>query len=231
VIGHTKAETWAKLEVLKHEVTSGINTGNNYTVADAARDFLANGTRHLAKKSVEDLAYHVNARIIPGLGRVKLKRLRADDVDYWLNDLAQDMAASSIAKRLSTLRHIIRFAEAHGHVEATQGLRRAGARPHSRSSSSRCWASIESSNSRGGSRTAGSRQTSSTPSARATTRSSRPGHPRPVPGRRRQGGDRRLMDPVISEGAQLIDDALGDWRPNQKGRNTGKQSAHFPAHP
>jgi integrase len=117
VLGRTATEAWEKLDVLKHEVDSGIDPSRNYTVADAAHDFLANGTRRLAQKSIDDLRYHVETRIIPSLGDVRLKRLRADQVDTWLNDMAADMAASSIKKRLSTLRQIIRFAEARGRVE------------------------------------------------------------------------------------------------------------------
>jgi integrase len=117
VLARTKAEVQEKLETLKHQVSSGIEPGSKYTVSDAARDFLANGTRQLARKSVDDLRFHAEGRIIPGLGRVSLKHLHADDVDAWLEVLAQDMAASSIKKRLSTLRRIIRFAEARGHVD------------------------------------------------------------------------------------------------------------------
>jgi integrase len=117
VLGRTATEAWAKLDVLKHEVDSGIDPGKKYTVADAAHDFLANGTRQLAQNSIDDLRYHVETRIIPGLGDIRLKRLRADEVDSWLNEMAGDMAASSIKKRLSTLRQIIRFAEARGRVE------------------------------------------------------------------------------------------------------------------
>ncbi|WP_198667268.1 tyrosine-type recombinase/integrase [Glycomyces dulcitolivorans] len=303
MIGHTKAETWAKLEVLKHEVASGINTGNKYTVADAARDFLANGTRHLAKKSVEDLAYHVNARIIPGLGRVKLKRLRADDVDYWLNDLAQDMAASSIAAyiAISALAGI-RTEEArplewrHLHLNPVEGQRCScgSVHDHDLPPHVEMWHSVREG---GDTKTPKSRRTSALPQLviemlgkhRVQQQQWRAAHgwkstnivyafgTRYDPVEQAQvirdqfravvakagiagswtprelrhtyvsvlsdrgapieliadlvghkdiattrGVYRHQLKPVIAEGAQLIDDALGNWRPNQKGRRTGK---------
>ncbi len=57
VLGRTATEAWEKLDVLKHEVDSGIDPGRTYTVADAAHDFLANGTRQLAQKSIDDLRF------------------------------------------------------------------------------------------------------------------------------------------------------------------------------
>ncbi|GAA2159082.1 MULTISPECIES: tyrosine-type recombinase/integrase [Glycomyces] len=117
VRGHTFAEASAKLDKLRRDCDNGIDLSDKYTVAQAAREFLADGTRQLAPSTLAQLRFHAERWIIPGLGHAKLKRLRADDVDVWLNAMAEELSPSSVKRRLSTLRRIIRFAEAHNHVE------------------------------------------------------------------------------------------------------------------
>lgn len=132
--GHSIAEVAAKLDALRRDFDNGIDLGDKYTVADAARDFLAYGTRPLATSTTDQLRFHAEKWIIPRLGSAKLKRLRADDVEAWISDMAADLAPSSVKRRLSTLRRIIRFAEAHNHVERNVATlidppRRRGGRP------------------------------------------------------------------------------------------------------
>jgi hypothetical protein len=62
-------------------VRHGIDLSDKYTVDQAARDFLADGTRQLAPSTLAQLRFHAERWIIPGLGNAKLKKLRADDVD------------------------------------------------------------------------------------------------------------------------------------------------------
>lgn len=64
------------------------------------------------------VTYHslVNANIVPLLGRAKLKKLRAEDVDHWLAQVATGHATSTVKLLLGLLRRIIRFAEARGKV-------------------------------------------------------------------------------------------------------------------
>lgn len=117
VRGHSIAEASAKLDRLRRDHDNGIDLSDKYTVAQAARAFLADGTRQLAPATLAQLRFHAERWIIPRLGHAKLKKLRADDVDTWLNAMAEELSPSSAKRRLSTLRRIIRFAEAHNHVE------------------------------------------------------------------------------------------------------------------
>jgi integrase len=122
VRGHSIAEVSAKLDRLRRDYDNGIDLSDKYTVAQAARDFLADGTRELAPSTLAQLRFHAERWIIPGLGHAKLKKLRAEDVDAWLNAMAEELSPSSVKRRLSTLRRIIRFAEAHNHVERNVAL-------------------------------------------------------------------------------------------------------------
>jgi len=122
VRGHSIAEVAAKLDRLRRDYDNGIDLGDKYTVAQAASDFLANGTRQLAPATIAQLRFHAERWIIPGLGHAKVKKLRADDVDTWLNAMAEELSPTSVKRRLSTLRRIIRFAEAHNHVERNVAL-------------------------------------------------------------------------------------------------------------
>lgn len=117
VRGRSITEASAKLEKLRNDYDNGIDLSDKYTIAQASRDFLANGTRQLAPSTLAQLRFHAERWIVPGLSNAKLKKLRADDVDAWLNMMAEELSPSSVKRRLSTLRRIIRFAEAHNHVE------------------------------------------------------------------------------------------------------------------
>jgi hypothetical protein len=57
VTGHSEEEVRAKLDDLRRDFDNGLDLENKYTVADAARDFLAHGTHHLAKATVDELRY------------------------------------------------------------------------------------------------------------------------------------------------------------------------------
>jgi integrase len=122
VRGRTITEASAKLDKLRRDYDNGIDLSDKYTVAQAAREFLADGTRQLAPSTQSQLRFHAERWIIPGLGHARLKRLRADDVDAWLDAMAEELSPSSLKRRLSTLRRIIRFAEAHNHVERNVAL-------------------------------------------------------------------------------------------------------------
>jgi site-specific recombinase XerD len=71
----------------------------------------------LAESTADELRYIARKWIIPHLGRTKLKQLTADDVDAWLDVMALELASASVNKRLSTLRRIIRFAQARNHID------------------------------------------------------------------------------------------------------------------
>lgn len=117
VTGHSEEEVRAKLDDLRRDFDNRIDLEHQYTVADAARDFLAHGTHRLAEKTVDELRDIARKWIIPHLGRTKLRQLTADHVDAWLDVMALELASASVNKRLSTLRRVIRFAQARNHVD------------------------------------------------------------------------------------------------------------------
>lgn len=116
VEGRTKTIVRAKLKQLKDEHDAGIELGDKYTVEQAARDWLARGLRGRNPSTVTKLTNLTERHIIAKLGRAKLKKLTADDVDDFLDGLTQTYATSFISLILGTLRRIIRFAEARNKV-------------------------------------------------------------------------------------------------------------------
>ena len=115
--GLTPSEARDKLNGLKAEVAAGVEAGVSYTVAEACEAWLSYGLKrpedHPTKVKYRSL---VNTNIVPLLGRAKLKKLRAEDVDRWLAQVATDHATSTVKLLLGLLRRIIRFAEARGKV-------------------------------------------------------------------------------------------------------------------
>ena len=61
---------------------------------------------------------HVEKWIIPHLGQAKLKQLKADDIDAWLDVMAEVLASSSI-KRLGTGATLELVADLVGHASTT----------------------------------------------------------------------------------------------------------------
>ncbi|WP_192907110.1 site-specific integrase [Glycomyces paridis] len=115
--GLTPSDAQDKLNGLKAEVAAGVDGGTTYTLAEACEAWLAYGLKrpddHPTKVKYRSL---VNANIVPLLGRARLKKLRAEDIDHWLAQIAKDHATSTVKVLLGLLRRIIRFAEARGKV-------------------------------------------------------------------------------------------------------------------
>lgn len=115
--GLTPSEAQDKLNGLKAEVAAGVEGGVSYTLAEACEAWLAHGLKrpddHPTKVKYRSL---INSNIVPLLGRARLKKLRAEDVDHWLAQVAKDHATSTVSLLLGLLRRIIRFAEARGKV-------------------------------------------------------------------------------------------------------------------
>ncbi|WP_026929836.1 site-specific integrase [Glycomyces tenuis] len=116
VRGRTKAEVKDKFKQLKEDHANGIEPGDKYTVAQACRDFLARGLPRQEEGTVKGVAIHVNNHIIPGLGKAKLKRLTADDVDDFLSKKKTEVSTSYLGRILGTLRRVIRFAQRRNKV-------------------------------------------------------------------------------------------------------------------
>lgn len=115
--GLTPSDARDKLNGLKAEVAAGVEGGVSYTLAEACEAWLDYGLKrpddHPTKVKYRSL---IKANIVPLLGRARLKKLRAEDVDHWLAQVAKDHATSTVKLLLSLLRRIIRFAEARGKV-------------------------------------------------------------------------------------------------------------------
>ncbi|MDN3240854.1 site-specific integrase [Glycomyces tritici] len=114
--GHTPSEAQDRLNGLKAEVSAGVEGGVSYTVAQACEDWLKYGLKRQSERTKIGYSSLVNANIVPLLGRARLKKLRAEDVDHWLAQVAKDHANTTITLLLGLLRRIIRFAEARGKV-------------------------------------------------------------------------------------------------------------------
>ncbi|MDA1359815.1 site-specific integrase [Glycomyces luteolus] len=116
VRGATQKEVRAKLKELKDDFDDGIELGDKYSVEDAVRDFLKSGVRGLGDATIDELRMHSEKWIIPHLGQAKLKQLKAEDVDAWLEKMIEVLSTSSIKRRLGTLRRVIKFAESRNRV-------------------------------------------------------------------------------------------------------------------
>ena len=116
VRGDSVKEVRRKLKELKDDYADGIELGDKYTVEQAAKDWLKGGIRGREDSTLENLHSYTEVHIIPGLGKAKLKRLTAEEVDTFLDSLTDKLATSTIERVLNTLRRIIRFAESRNKV-------------------------------------------------------------------------------------------------------------------
>lgn len=116
VRGKTMKEVRAKLKELKDDFDNGIELGDKYTVEQACRDFLARGLPTQDEETVKGIRIHIDNHIIPGLGKAKLKRLTADDVDDFLVSKKKSCSTSYIGRILGTLKRVIRLAQKRNKV-------------------------------------------------------------------------------------------------------------------
>ncbi|GAA2492300.1 site-specific integrase [Terrabacter carboxydivorans] len=106
--GVTKTEAKTRLREILRDMDDGLGVqGHQFTVEDALRDWLAYGLSGRDPKTVEASRILSERRIIPGLGRRRLRELTADDVDVWLAKEAQTASTSTLSKLLSILRRSI----------------------------------------------------------------------------------------------------------------------------
>ena len=106
--GKTKTEAKSRLRDILRDLDDGIGVqGHQFTVEDALRDWLAFGLNGRDRKSIEASRILIEHRIIPGLGRRRLRELTADDVDSWLAEQAATASRSTLSKLLSILRRAI----------------------------------------------------------------------------------------------------------------------------
>jgi hypothetical protein len=117
--GTTKAAVKDKLIKLIEDRDKGIKTSKdteNYTAGEAVRDWLAKGTKNLDPDTVDGYRILADKHLVPVIGATKLKALRADDVDDWLDGLTGKLSTRSLQSVRSILRRSIRQAQVRDKV-------------------------------------------------------------------------------------------------------------------
>lgn len=84
--GRTKTEVKEKLRQAVEELSQDVKPEHNYFVRDAVEDWLT----AFAKSGKSPATYNVyrslaDNQLIPYIGRTRLKELKADEVEKWLN--------------------------------------------------------------------------------------------------------------------------------------------------
>lgn len=116
VYGRTKEEVREALQALREEHKTGIRPSPGYTVADTVNDFLKRGLKGRSEGTVTKYRSLAANNVIPQLGKAKLRKLTADDVDDWLDELAERLATSSLKQCLDLLRRSIAHAQRRNKV-------------------------------------------------------------------------------------------------------------------
>jgi integrase len=110
--GRTKAEVKEKLVQAVKDLEAGVQSAERYTVRAAVEDWLTKGLKGRDPATITNNRILADRHVIPLLGRAKLKDLRADDVDEWLDGLTDKLASDSLRKVHSILKRSIRQAQA-----------------------------------------------------------------------------------------------------------------------
>src|SRR6266516_1767203 len=115
VSGQTKTEVKDKLKAMHADLDMGITpkTGYaNYTVRQAAEDWLANGLEGRTAKTIKKNE-NVLAPILKVIGGRKLRELTAADVRQALSRMAADYSSAAVTMGHLALKRAIRHAEAN----------------------------------------------------------------------------------------------------------------------
>lgn len=115
VSGRNKTEVRAKLAELHDELNDGVVTNASYTVAQAIKDWLADGFAGRAPKTVSTQR-EVLEPLIGIIGAVPLRELSAANVRSALKDLAATRASRTVSMTHAALARAIRHAEANDKV-------------------------------------------------------------------------------------------------------------------
>ncbi|GIH99482.1 hypothetical protein Pta02_14910 [Planobispora takensis] len=110
--GRTKTAVKDKLIKAVKDLEAGITASENYTVRDAVNDWLDKGLKDRSERTVTKLRILADRHVIPKLGKAKLHRLRADDVDEWLDELASELSTRTLRDVHSIVKRAIRQAQA-----------------------------------------------------------------------------------------------------------------------
>lgn len=117
--GSGKTETAARnaLKDILRDYEAGTTSAENYTVADAVKDWLTYGLSRRSPGTVAKVTRHANNHIIPALGarrlasRTPAKNLSADDVDRWFAEKARTLSTSTLHQIRSILSRSISRAQ------------------------------------------------------------------------------------------------------------------------
>jgi len=111
VSGRTKAIVQDRLKTLHGDLESGIRTRPNYTVRQAAEDWLKEGLDGRSAKTVKTNE-NVLAPVLATIGARKLRELTAGDVHQALTTMALRYSSAAVAKGHNALTRAVRHAEA-----------------------------------------------------------------------------------------------------------------------
>jgi hypothetical protein len=115
ISGRNKTEVRAKLAELHDELNDGVITNAAYTVAQAIKDWLADGLAGRAPKTVSTQR-EVLEPLIGVIGAVPLRELTAATVRSALKELAATRATRTVGMAHAGLTRAIRHAEANDKV-------------------------------------------------------------------------------------------------------------------
>ncbi|MEU4701780.1 site-specific integrase [Nonomuraea dietziae] len=110
--GRTKAEVKTKLIEAAKELEAGVKSSDTYTVREAVEDWLAKGLKGCSEGTISKLTILARKHVIPLIGKEKLKRLNADQVDAWLDGLAGHLSTRTLGDVHAILKRATRQAQA-----------------------------------------------------------------------------------------------------------------------
>jgi integrase len=100
-----------KVRKLRDEAAKGIKTSAHYKVRHTVEDFLVHGLKGRDENTVKQARSLANNQIIPKIGNYRLRELRAEHVDAWLDEIAEDLATKTVRQVHNLLTRAIRMAE------------------------------------------------------------------------------------------------------------------------
>jgi integrase len=114
----TKGGALAKLKENLRDHEDGLFIGpQNYTVAEAVRNWLEFGLSHRDPATAKKCRILAAKHIIPALGARKLRELSADDVDRWLAAKAKVLSTDTLRQIRSILKRSVSRAQARDKVK------------------------------------------------------------------------------------------------------------------
>jgi integrase len=114
--GRTKQDVKDRLIRAVDDLEAGIKTSDSHTVEQAVRNWLDKGTRDLSENTVETYRILIDNHLVPMIGAIKLKMLTADQLDDWLEGLAEILSTATLHKLHGALKRAIRHAQARDMV-------------------------------------------------------------------------------------------------------------------